>query len=331
MLHCTLQFRKLNERGTVDYFTAVRAFVRVVETGSFARAADTLQFPRNTVTKLVQSLEAHLQVKLLHRTTRKVSPTNDGAAYFQRMTRLLDEWQEAEAEVAQARTAPRGRLRVDMGTALAALLVIPSLAGFRARYPDMQLDFGVSDRPADLVGEGIDCVVRAGAISDPSLIARHIGSLPMATCASPAYLAQHGVPQHPAELASGHTLIRHFFAGTARQAQVVLTHPSDPASPVTVSGHYFLGLNDSNAMLAAAMAGLGVLHCPAFITGPQTAAGMLQPLLADWSAPAIPIHVVYPANRHLSARTRAFVAWMMELFSNSPYALPPGPQRAPAA
>ena len=314
----------------MDYFTAVRAFVRVVEAGSFARAADTLQCPRNTVTKLVQSLEAHLQVKLLHRTTRRVSPTNDGAAYFQRMTRLLDEWQEAEAEVAQARNAPRGRLRVDMGTALAALLVIPSLADFRQRYPDMQLDFGVSDRPADLVGEGIDCVVRAGAISDPSLIARHIGSLPMATCAAPAYLAQHGVPRHPAELADpagGHTLIRHFFAGSTRQSPVVLTHPSDPASPFTVTGHCFLGLNDSNALLAAAMAGLGVLHCPAFITGPQVAAGMLQCVLTDWSAPPVPIHVVYPANRHLSARTRAFVAWMMELFGNSPYALAPGPQR----
>jgi len=315
----------------VDYFTAVRAFVRVVEVGSFARAADTLQFPRNTVTKLVQSLEAHLQVKLLHRTTRKVSPTTDGAAYFQRMSRLLDEWQEAEADVAHARNAPRGRLRVDMSTALAALMVIPALRGFQQRYPAMQLDIGASDRPADLVGEGIDCVVRAGAISDPSLIARHIGDLAMATCAAPDYLAQHGVPRHPADLASGHTLVRHFYAGSNRQSPVVLTHASDAASPATISGQHFLSVNDTNAMLAAALAGLGVVHCPLFITGARIAARELQPLLQDWSAPAVPIHVVYPANRHLSARTRAFVAWMAELFAASPYAIAPAalilPQR----
>jgi DNA-binding transcriptional LysR family regulator len=309
----------------VDYFTAVRAFVRVVEAGSFARAADTLQLPRNSVTKLVQALEAHLQVKLLHRTTRRVSPTNDGAAYFERMARLLEEWQEAEADVAHARNAPRGRLRVDMSTALASLLVIPELASFQARYPDMQLDIGASDRPADLVGEGIDCVVRAGAVNDPSLIARHIGFLPLATCAAPAYLAQHGVPLHPDDLATGHTLIRHFYAGSNRQSPVVLSHPHDAASPVTMSGRYFLAVNDTNALLAAALAGLGVLHSPAFITGAQVASGALQAVLQDWTAPPIPIHIVYPANRHLSARTRAFVAWMMEIFSGNPYTLPPGP------
>ena len=313
----------------MDYFTAVRAFVRVVEAGSFARAADTLQCPRNTVTKLVQSLEAHLQVKLLHRTTRKLSPTNDGAAYFQRMSRLLDEWQEAEADVAQARHAPRGRLRVDMSTALAALLVIPTLHAFQQRYPEMQLDIGASDRQTDMVGEGIDCVVRAGAISDPSLIARHIGNLPVVTCAAPAYLAQHGVPLHPSDLASGHTLVRHFFAGSNRQAAWVLTHASDPASPAMLAGRHFLSVNDSNALLAAALAGLGVVHCPLFITGAQIDAGLLQPLLQDWSAPMVPIHVVYPANRHLSARTRAFVAWMAEVFGNSPYAVRPGPPGPP--
>jgi DNA-binding transcriptional LysR family regulator len=309
----------------VDYFTAVRAFVRVVEAGSFARAADTLQLPRNSVTKLVQALEAHLQVKLLHRTTRRVSPTNDGAAYFERMARLLEEWQEAEADVAHARNAPRGRLRVDMSTALASLLVIPALASFQTRYPDMQLDIGASDRPADLVGEGIDCVVRAGAVSDPSLIARHIGFLPLATCAAPAYLAQHGVPVHPDDLAMGHMLIRHFYAGSNRQSPVVLSHPHDAASPVTMSGRYFLAVNDTNALLAAALAGLGVLHCPAFITGAQVASGALQAVLQDWTAPPIPIHIVYPASRHLSARTRAFVSWMMEVFSRNPYTLPPGP------
>jgi DNA-binding transcriptional LysR family regulator len=306
----------------MDYLTAVRAFVRVAESGSFARAADSLQLPRNSVTKLVQSLEAHLRIKLLNRTTRRVSMTSDGAAYYERMARLLEEWDEVEDELARARSHPRGRLRVDMGTTVASLLLIPTLAQFHARYPDVQLDIGASDRPVDLVGERVDCVIRAGAVSDPSLIARQLGRLPQATVASPGYLETHGVPLHPEDLEAGHQLIRYTYAGSTRQLPIVLARDGES---VTVRGHHFVSVNDTGAMLAATLSGLGIMHGPAFITGRHVDSGALVQLLGDWQAPAVPIYIVYPANRHLSARVRVFVDWMLELFRNSPYTLPPGP------
>ncbi|GGY92729.1 LysR substrate-binding domain-containing protein [Pseudoduganella plicata] len=309
----------------MDYLTAVRTFARVVETGSFARAADSLQLPRNSVTKLVQSLEAHLRIKLLNRTTRRVSVTTDGQAYYERMARLLEEWDEIEDELARARSHPRGRLRVDMGTTIASLLLIPTLAQFHARYPDVQLDIGASDRPVDMIGERVDCVIRAGTISDPSLIARQLGTLPQLTCATPGYLETHGVPQHPADLEHGHQLVRYQYAGSTRQLPIVLTHGGET---VTVRGNHFVTVNDSGAMLAATLSGLGIMHGPAFVAGRHIDSGALVQVLAPWQAPGIPLSIVYPANRHLSARVRVFVDWMMELFRNSPYTLPPGPRQS---
>ena len=165
-------------RGVMDYYTAVRAFIRVVEGGSFTKASTGLDLPRNTVTKLVQALEAHLQVKLLNRTTRRVSLTNDGAAYYERMSRIMDEWQEAESDLAMSQSRPRGRIRVDVAALLATHLVIPALPTFYERYPDIQLDLGVSDKPSDLVSDRIDCVLRAGKVTDPSLIAVNAGQEP---------------------------------------------------------------------------------------------------------------------------------------------------------
>lgn len=306
----------------MDYLTAVRAFARVAESGSFAKAADSLQLPRNSVTKLVQSLEAHLRIKLLNRTTRRVSMTSDGAAYYERMSRLLEEWDEVEDELARARSHPRGRLRVDMGTTVASLLLIPTLAQFHMRYPDVQLDIGASDRPVDLVGERVDCVIRAGAVSDPSLIARQLGTLPQTSVATPGYLEAHGVPLHPDDLEEGHQLIRYTYAGSTRQLPIVLARDGQS---IVVRGKHFVSVNDTGAMLSATLAGLGIMHGPAFITGRHVDSGALVQVLGDWQAPAVPIYIVYPANRHLSARVRVFVDWMLELFRNSPYTLPPGP------
>lgn len=304
----------------MDYFTAVRTFVRVVETGSFAKAADSLELPRNTVTKLVQWLEAHLRVKLLHRTTRKVSTTNDGALYFDRMANLLEEWHEVESELSSGQKKPHGRLRVDMGASMASQLVIPKLADFRRRYPDMQLDIGVSDRPLDLVSDRIDCVIRAGEIKDPSLIARHLGDLKFVLCAAPGYLAGHPTPSHPDDLEDGHSMVRYFYAGSTRQLPLLLASQGES---VSVKGSYFISVNESNALLAAALAGLGIVAGPAFMLQPRIDSGELTPLLPDWSPPAVPLHVVYPANRHMNTRTRVFVDWMMELSQNNPHILPP--------
>jgi DNA-binding transcriptional LysR family regulator len=295
----------------MDYFASVRAFTRVVESGSFVKAAALLDLPRNTVTKQVQALELHLRTKLLHRTTRRVSMTNDGAAYYERMSRLLEEWEEVESTLADAQASPRGRLRVDMASATATQLVIPALPAFHARYPDVQLHIGVSDRPADLISERVDCVVRAGRVTNPSLIARHVGDLPLVTCATPDYLKRHGHPTHPSDLEKEHMLVRYFFAGSERQLPIELVRGDER---ISVKGRHFIAVNDGNALLAAGLAGLGILHIPAFIVQPHIDAGTLVPTLEKWSADAVPISIVYSSNRHLSTRVRTFVDWMVELF-----------------
>ncbi|HEY0341280.1 MAG TPA: LysR family transcriptional regulator, partial [Steroidobacteraceae bacterium] len=172
----------------MDQLLALRVFVRIAEAGAFSKAADSLNIPRPTVTKLVQELEAHLGVKLLQRTTRRVTVTAEGAAYYERAVRLVSEVEDMDARAAHTRSQPRGRLRIDIGSSLANLILIPALPNFRARYPDIQIHLGVSDRPIDLIGEGVDCVIRAGVLADSSLMAKRIAELDYITCASPAYL-----------------------------------------------------------------------------------------------------------------------------------------------
>lgn len=310
----------------MDYYAAVRAFIRVVEAGSFTRAAAGLELPRNTVTKLIQALEAHFQVKLLNRTTRRVSLTNDGAAYFERMSRIMDEWQEAESALVMSQRRPRGRLRVDMASLIAIQLVIPALPTFYERYPDVQLDLGVSDRPSDLVGDRVDCVLRAGKITDPSLIARHIGDLRYVFCATPSYLERLGTPSHPAELESGHQLVRYFFAGSGNKLDILLRRDTEQCM---VKGPYLVSCNDANAQLAAGLAGLGILGTLSIVAQPYIDDGRLVQILPDWAADAVPVSIVYSLNRHLSTRVRVFVEWLKQVFEAHPQTQRPGrPARA---
>jgi DNA-binding transcriptional LysR family regulator len=295
----------------VDYFTSVKAFIQVVQAGSFVRAAQTLNLPRNTVTKHIQSLESHLRVKLLNRTTRRISLTNDGTAYYERMVRVVDQWLEAESDLISAQARPHGRLRVDMGSTMATMLVLPALPDFQKRYPELQLDIGVSDRPVDLLGDGVDCVIRGGTLSYPSLIARRLGSLEFVTCATPEYLASHGTPLHPSDLENGHQMVRYFFAGTHRRLPVEFVRANER---ITVEADYFVSVNDSNALLVAALAGMGVLQTLRFMAEPHFKSGALIQLLEDWSLEPNPIYIVYSPNRHLSARVRVFVDWLVELF-----------------
>ncbi|MDW8847305.1 LysR family transcriptional regulator [Erwinia sp. MMLR14_017] len=295
----------------MDYFTAVKAFIQVVEAGSFVKAAQALDLPRNTVTKHIQSLESHLRVKLLNRTTRRISLTNDGTAYYERMVRVVDQWLEAESDLTSAQARPHGKLRVDMGSTMATMLVIPALPDFQKRYPDLQLDIGVSDRPVDLLGDRVDCVIRGGTLSDPSLIARRLGSLKFVTCATPEYLAAHGTPLHPGDLEKDHQMIRYFFAGTNRRLPVEYVRAEER---ITVDANYFVSVNDSNALLAATLAGLGVVQTLMFMAEPHFKSGALVQLLQEWSMEPNPIYIVYSPNRHLSARVRVFVAWLVGLF-----------------
>ena len=307
----------------MDQIAAMRAFVRVVEAGNFTRAADLLDMPKPTLTKLVQQLEAHLHTKLLNRTTRRVGVTPDGAAYYERAVALLSDIEELDGSMMRSQASPAGRLRVDISTSLALHVLIPALPDFHARYPDIQLDLGVSDRPADLVAENIDCAIRGGDVLDPSLIARRVGEIELVLCATPDYIQRFGMPQHPRDLEDGHRTIAYFSPRTGRRM------PFDVVRGKEVYEYdppHVLAVNDSTAYLASCLTGLGIGQAIYALIEPHLDDGRLVRVLPEWRSSPIVLHVVYASNRHLSSRLRVFVDWVAELFatSNTLRRRPPG-------
>lgn len=302
----------------MDQFLALRVFARVVEAGTFTKAADSLEMPKPTVTKLIQSLETHLRVKLLNRTTRRVTVTADGAAYYERTARLLTELEEIDASLSNAQASPKGRIRVDVPASVARQIIIPALHTFHARYPDIQIDLGVGDRLVNLIADNVDCVVRGGNLQDESLVARRIAQIEFVTCATAGYLEAYGVPTHPSELDGPHRVVGYFSAGTGRLSPLEFSRGGEH---IELLGRYVVAVNDSNAYLAAGLEGLGIIQTPAFMIDEHLASGEMVPVLEDWTSPSMPVYVVYPPNRHLSAKIRVFVDWVAELFA--PYNAPP--------
>jgi LysR family transcriptional regulator for bpeEF and oprC len=293
---------------------AMEVFVQVVDTGSFTRAADQLQLPKASVSTLVQALENTLAVKLLHRTTRHVSVTADGAVYYERCLRILADVRDAEESLSRERASPSGRLRVDVATGIANDIIIPALPDFFARYPDIALEMGCGDRPVDLVEEGVDCAIRGGELPDSNLIARRIGMLHFFTGASPAYLARHGKPSHPEQLRE-HICVNYFSSKTGKLFDWDFTK-GDETLRIALPGHF--AVNDSTAYTNAGLAGLGIVQMAAYAMQAHVAAGRIELLLEDWASAPIPLHVVYPQNRHLSAKVRVFVEWVADLFMAHP-------------
>jgi len=290
---------------------AMQVFVRVVETGGVTRAADSLQMPKATATTLIQQLEADLGVKLLNRTTRSVSVTTDGAAYYPRCVAILAEVRDTEESLAQRHSSPQGRLRVEVPTLMARLVIVPALPVFFARYPDIELQLGCSERRTDLIEEGIDCAVWSGELEDSTLIARRVGLLYFGTCASPSYIAAHGEPHHPDELGA-QRCINHFSPRTGRIFDWVFAKNGRRIQK-SLRGH--IALDDENSYVAAAEAGLGVAQIPAFVLKEAMERGSLELLLGDWFPEPAALNAVYPENRHLSSKIRVFVDWVAELFS----------------
>ena len=300
----------------MDQIQAMRVFARVVETGSFTRAADSLALPKGTVTKQIQALEARVRVKLLNRTTRRVTVTPDGAAYYERASQLLTDLDDLDASMTNAQANPSGRLRIDVGSSTATLLLIPALDTFYARYPDIQIDMGVSDRVVDLLTDNVDCVIRAGEITDQSLVARRIGHLPFITVAAPSYIRRHGVPMHPHDLEKSHRVVNHFSGSTRRMFPMEFNKDGEHIEP---DAPYRLAVNENNSHTVAVLAGLGASQMVSFIAQPYIDSGQLVRILPDWTREPMPVYVVYPPNRHLSAKVRAFVDWTAELFSQHPH------------
>ncbi|MDX9669406.1 MULTISPECIES: LysR family transcriptional regulator [unclassified Pseudomonas] len=297
----------------MDRFDAMQAFARVVEAGSFTKAAETLHISKTTVTQLVQQLEARLRVKLLNRTTRKVNVTADGAIYYQRVISLLADLDDAETTLSGASAMPKGRLRVDVPSPLARLILMPALPDFHQRYPDIQIDMGVSDRIVDIIDENVDCVLRGGELLDQSLMARRVADLQLGVFAAPNYLAVAGTPMHPRELEdSHHRVVGFLWARTGKPVPYALHNGSEH---LQIKGRHVLAVDDGNAYLAAGLAGMGVLWLPRYMSDAHAMRGELVPLFEDWQLEPMPLYVAYPPNRHVSLKLRVFIDWIIELMA----------------
>jgi len=296
----------------MDQLLALRVFVRIAEAGTFTKASDSLDIPKPTVTKLIQELESHLGTKLLQRTTRRVTVTPEGAAYYQRALRLIGELEDMDAAAGRARAQPKGRLRIDIGSSLASLILIPALPDFRKRYPDIQLDLGVSDRSVDMVGDAVDCVIRGGALQDSTLVARRIAELDYVTCATPGYLKAHGKPKDPAELGLNHDIVGYFSSLTGRPFPLMFTRDG---KALEVQAATAVAVNESTAHMTALLSGLGIGQTFGFMARPYIQQKILTPILEDWHRDKHPLYIVYPPNRHLSAKLRVLVDWAVEEFA----------------
>ncbi|HHC2157778.1 TPA: LysR substrate-binding domain-containing protein [Klebsiella pneumoniae] len=295
----------------MDRFDAMRAFARVVEAGSFTKAAQTLHMSKTTVTQLIQQLESRLRVRLLHRTTRKLGVTPDGAVYYERVIRLLADMEDAENSLSSAAMTPRGRLRVDVPSPLARLILVPALPAFHARYPDIQIDMGVSDREVDLIGDNVDCVLRGGQITDQSLIARHVGDLQIGVYVAPSYVERLGAPAHPRELQNtDHCIVGFLSSRTSKIDPLVLCSENER---IEITGNYVLAVDDGNACLEAGLVGLGVIALPNYMAAAHQAVGALIPLFTQWRISPIPLYLAFPPNRHVNAKLRVFIDWIVEL------------------
>ncbi|MBP3363802.1 MAG: LysR family transcriptional regulator [Pseudomonas sp.] len=291
----------------MDRFNAMRVFTRIVELGGFTKAADSLQLPRASVTVLIKQLEAHLGVQLLHRTTRQVSPTLDGAAYYQRCVNLLDDLEDAEGLFRGSQ--PKGTLRVEMPASVGRLVVLPALPEFTDRYPQIELEIGLNDRPVDLIREGVDCVIRGGLTMDDSLVARPLVQMDQVTCASPAYLQARGVPQSLEDL-SGHQVVEYFSSASGKRYGLEF-QVDDEVRLVDLPKR--LAVNSAEGYLAACVAGYGLVQTPHYHVAQLVREGHLQEVLRDCLPPRLALTALYPHHRQLSPRVRVFVDWLVDL------------------
>ena len=298
----------------MDRFQAMQVFTRVVDANSFTKAADHLGLPRATVTTIIQNLEALLQVRLLNRTTRRISLTPDGAAYYEHCARILGEVEETESSFRDVARGPKGRLRIDVPSPIGRLILIPYLGEFHARYPEVELVIGMGDRMVDLVREAVDCVIRVGELQDSTLVARRIGTLQLITCATPDYLERYGVP-HTIDDLQQHQAVHYFSHRTGRNFDWEFVVDGQ-AVPVKMHGN--VSVNDVEAYVACALQGFGMIQPARFMVLPYLESGTLVEVLPQLSSAPMPISVAYMQNRHLSPKVRAFVDWVAELFGACP-------------
>jgi LysR family transcriptional regulator, regulator for bpeEF and oprC len=293
----------------MDRIDTLRVFVRLVESRSFTRTADLLQMPRSTVSMALQGLEQRVGARLINRTTRRVSLTEDGNAFYERCLRLLADYEETETLFRQSPSLPHGRLRINVPGRLGRILIAPALPQFLARYPDIEIDMGVTDRAVDLVQEGVDCALRVGALADSSLVSRRLGELTLCNCASPAYLAAHGMPRGVADLAS-HFAVNYASPASGRIEEWEYVEDSEIRKIMLRSR---VTVNNAEAYIACCLAGLGLIQIPAYDVANHLAAGELVEVMSDLRAAPMPVTLLYPHRGHASRRLQVFIDWIAPL------------------
>ncbi|NKC51785.1 LysR family transcriptional regulator [Ochrobactrum cytisi] len=293
----------------MDRIDLFRIFTRVVECASFTRAADTLGVPRSSVSAAVQELEGRVGARLLHRTTRKVSPTRDGTAFYDRCQRVIADVEDTENLFRQTAAKPSGRLRIDVPGRIGRLIIAPALPEFLERYPQIDLDLGVTDRAVDLVEDRVDCVVRVGPLSDSGLIARPIGSLALINVASPAYLTRHGTPRELNDL-NAHWAVNYASPSSGRVEEWEWL---EDGALRTLQMRGRVTVNSAEAYIACCLAGLGVIQIPAYDVRSHIEAGELVEIMPDYRAGSLPITLLYPHRQHLSRRLQVFAEWLEAL------------------
>ena len=295
----------------MDRFAAINAFARVVEAGSFARAAERMGVSVSAVSRQVAELEAHLDVRLLNRTTRRLSLTESGQAFFDRSVQLLADLEEAEIAVTSASIVPRGTLRLTCSATFGSRHLAPAIAAFAARHPQMRFDVELSERFVDLVDEGFDLAVRIGAPGGQNIVARGVGAARVLCCASPSYLERYGEPRQPEELAT-HQCLSYEYLPTRNVW--TFRDPKGGERSVRITGP--VHSNNGRFLVGLAAQGIGISREPDFISAPELRAGRLKPILQQFESPPLAVYVVYPSRRHLSAKVRAFADFLAERFAN---------------
>lgn len=290
----------------------MKVFGQVVESGSFAKAAARLDLSTSATSRLVAELEAHLQTRLLNRTTRRVSLTESGRAFYERTVQLLADLEEAEHEATRAAVVPRGTIRLTTSVNFGVRHLAPAIAGFLARHPELRFDVSLSDRMVDLVEEGFDLAIRIGRPGADHLVARKLGETRVVPCASPAYLAAHGAPQAPEDL-ERHNCFTYEYV----QPRNVWRFRDAAGTERAVRVNGSLHSNNGDLLAEAAARGAGIVFEPAFIVGPDVRSGRLVPLLQDFEPAPVPIYAVYPSRKHLSAKVRLFVDFLLSAFAHT--------------
>lgn len=297
----------------MDRIDLFRVFLRVVDCGSFTRAADALGLPRSSVSAAVQELEGRVGGRLLHRTTRTLSMTQDGAAFYERCQRLVADVEETEGLFRQSAAGPAGRLKADVPGRVGRLIVAPALPDFLARYPAIDVELGVTDRAVNLIEESVDCVLRVGALNSSGLIARPIGTLPLINVASPAYLARHGMPMTPADLAA-HQAVGYASPSTGRvEDWEWMEDGALRMMPMTSR----VTVNNAEAYIACCLAGIGLIQIPAYDVAEHLKRGELVDILPGHRAAPLPMTLLYPHRQHLSRRLKVFADWLVALLTQA--------------